>query len=264
MEDKKQGVSLGVVIILALIGLFMGAVLYMYFKDLSTNKLVRGFELNLKSIEVNNQDNNTSNNSGGDIETFVDKIFLGNGLTQEALPEFNNILEADKNWMFSMLYYDLVTNDSLKYTYTYEEVQEELNNIIGKNTYIQFPQEGTDKIMKKEDKYIVAPSGLIATSFEGYTISNIGILNGNYIVTINEYKYQISEDNSNYNFIDKTGNVIKSYSASDNTKENWNVIEEEMKDYVKDNQDKFARKDITIMKDTNKGNLNIVSVKVKE
>lgn len=264
MEEKKQGVSLGVVIILAVIGLFMGIVFYMYFKDLSANKLVRGFELNLKSIEVNNQDNNTSSNSNGDIETFIDKIFLGNGLTKEALPEFNNILEADKSWMFSMLYYDLVTNDSLKYTYTYEEVQEELNNIIGKNTSIQFPQEGTDKIMKKEDKYIVAPSGLIATSFEGYTISNIGISNGNYIVSINEFKYQISEDNANYNFIDKTGNVIKSYSVSDNTKEDWNVIEEEMKDYVRNNQDKFVKKDITIMKEKDTGNLNIVSVKVKE
>lgn len=264
MEEEKQGVSLGVVIILALIGLLMGAVLYMYFKDLSANKLVRGFELNLKSIEVNNQDNNTISNSNGDIETFVDKIFLGNGLAQEALPEFNNILEADKSWMYSILYYDLVTNDSLKYTYTYEEVQEELNNIIGKNTSIQFPQEGTDKIIKKEDKYIVAPSGLIATSFEGYTISNIGILNGNYIVTLNEFKYQISEDNINYNFIDKTGNIIKTYSVSDNTKEDWNVIKEEMKDYVKNNQDKFVKKDIIIMKEKDTGNLNIVSVKVKE
>lgn len=269
MENKKQGISLGVVILFALVALVMGIVAYKYFKDISTNKLVKGFEINLESIKENNKenkDNSISTNGKGSIETYLDKIFLGNGLYAEALPQFNSIEETNKDWLYSVLYYNLASNPSGKSTFTYEEIQTQLKGLVGNNTSMEFPQEGTDKIVKKsntENIYEVQKTEVESDSYQGYTISNISIIGGNYIAVINEFQYKLSEDKQSYIFVDKYGKAIKTYPSSYDNEEEWKNNLKEMKDYVTKNTDRFIQKEVTIGKDVQTGNVYVISVKVK-
>lgn len=266
MENKKQGISLGVVILFALVALVMGIVAYKYFKDISTNKLVRGFEINLESIKENNKDNSTTVTGKGSIETYLDKIFLGNGLYAEALPQFNSIEEVNKDWLYSVLYYNLVSNSLEKNTFTYEEIQTQLKGLVGGNTSIEFPQEGTDKIVKKsntENSYEVQKTEVKSDSYQGYKILNISILDGNYVAVIDEFQYKLSEDKQSYIFVDKYGKAIKTYPSSYDNEKEWENNLKEMKDYVTKNTDRFIQKEVTIGKDAQTGNVYVISVKVK-
>lgn len=266
MEKEKQGVSLGVVMILAVVGLFMGILAYLYFKDLSANKLVTGFELNLKSIKQNENIKNESDADKGNLEIFLDKIFVGNGIYQDAIPEFNDINSVNKDWIYSVIYNNFVEQGKLNKIVKYDEIQKELFSVVGNNSNLNFPEEGTSRIKRIEgqnNEYQILESQDKKESFQGYIISNVSFIEGKYIATINEFKYQLSEDGQTYIFTDKYGKAIKTYPSSYENSDDWSNNKNEMKDYVSKNIDRFTMKEVTIGKNNETGNMYIISVKVK-
>ena len=117
------------------------------------------------------------------VEEYISKIYMWKEVTEEALPEFNNINEAPDLWTW-----EVVKKNLEDYELTYEEIQQKATELFGKQFTKQFPKEGTEYIKYDEqtDKYITSGIGLDSLD-DCFLIKNINKNKNEYDVEIVEY-----------------------------------------------------------------------------
>lgn len=189
------------------------------------------------------------------VEEYISKIYMWKEVTEEALPEFNNINEAPDLWTW-----EVVKKNLEDYELTYEEIQQKATELFGKQFTKQFPKEGTEYIKYDEqtDKYITSGIGLDSLD-DCFLIKNINKNKNEYDVEIVEYL----EDYSNSAGVEDEDEVYDIYikNLNQDTIATIKSNEGETKaiETVKENIDKFTTKTIKLMKDTD-GNIYVKQV----
>ena len=189
------------------------------------------------------------------VEEYISKIYMWKEVTEEALPEFNNINEAPDLWTW-----EVVKKNLEDYELTYEEIQQKATELFGKQFTKQFPKEGTEYIQYDEqtDKYITSGIGLDSLD-DSFLIKNINKNKNEYYVEIVEYL----EDHSNSDGVEDEDEVYDIYikNLNQDTIATIKSNEGETKaiETVKENIDKFTTKTIKLIKDSD-GNIYVREV----
>ncbi len=189
------------------------------------------------------------------VEEYISKIYMWKEVTEEALPEFNNINEAPDLWTW-----EVVKKNLEDYELTYEEIQQKATELFGKQFAKQFPKEGTEYIQYDEqtDKYITSGIGLDSLD-DSFLIKNINKNKNEYDVEIVEYL----EDYSNSAGVEDEDEVYDIYikNLNQDTIATIKSNEGETKaiETVKENIDKFTTKTIKLIKDSD-GNIYVKQV----
>lgn len=189
------------------------------------------------------------------VEKYISKIYMWKEVTEEALPEFNNINEAPDLWTW-----EVVKKNLEDYELTYEEIQQKATELFGKQFTKQFPKEGTEYIQydEKTDKYITSGIGLDSLD-DCFLIKNINKNKNEYDVEIVEYL----EDYSNSAGVEDEDEVYDIYikNLNQDTIATIKSNEGETKaiETVKENIDKFTTKTIKLIKDSD-GNIYVKQV----
>lgn len=189
------------------------------------------------------------------VEEYISKIYMWKEVTEEALPEFNNINEAPDLWTW-----EVVKKNLEDYELTYEEIQQKATELFGKQFTKQFPKEGTEYIQYDEqtDKYITSGIGLDSLD-DSFLIKNINKNKNEYDVEIVEYL----EDYSNSAGVEDEDEVydiyIKNLNQDTITTIKSNEGETKSIETVKENIDKFTTKTIKLIKDSD-GNIYVKQV----
>lgn len=189
------------------------------------------------------------------VEEYISKIYMWKEVTEEALPEFNNINEAPDLWTW-----EVVKKNLEDYELTYEEIQQKATELFGKQFTKQFPKEGTEYIKYDEqtDKYITSGIGLDSLD-DCFLIKNINKNKNEYDVEIVEYLEDYSnsagveDEDEGYDIYIKNLNQDTIATIKSNEGETKAI------ETVKENIDKFTTKTIKLIKDSD-GNIYVKQV----
>lgn len=195
----------------------------------------------------NNESNNVSIEEIEQIEQKISSVYLWREITEEALPTFDNINNANDKWIW-----EVVKNNLENYEVTYEEIQEEAKIIFGENFNKELPHEGNSSFeYNKETNRYIATEVEFDQEEDSFLLDNINKTDDGYIVEIVEYLEDYSTED---NVIVKTtnneeiGRVVISES------------ETKIQEIVKNNKDRFTKKKIELKKE----NENLVIEKVEK
>lgn len=225
-----------IVIIFILFIIFIG--MYMYrLNKINTNK---NNEITIDEINK--------------IETYLQKIYMWREITGEALPTFENINDAPDVWVW-----ESVKKNLEEYEVSYEQLQNKVKELFGEDFQKEFPKEGYEYMEYNEetDKYYAIGSGL-DNQEDVFLLNNIQKQENGYVVQIVEYLEDYAEGsettNQEYNIQiknlkDETIGTVK------NTEDEVNIQQ-----IVKENIDKFTKKEIVLKIDANE-NIFVTSVK---
>ena len=189
------------------------------------------------------------------VEEYISKIYMWKEVTEEALPEFNNINEAPDLWTW-----EVVKKNLEDYELTYEEIQQKATELFGKQFTKQFPKEGTEYIQYDEqtDKYITSGIGLDSLD-DSFLIKNINKNKNEYDVEIVEYLEDYS-DSAGVEDEDEVYDIyIKNLNQDTIATIKSNEGETKAIETVKENIDKFTTKTIKLIKDSD-GNIYVKQV----
>ena len=189
------------------------------------------------------------------VEEYISKIYMWKEVTEEALPEFNNINEAPDLWTW-----EVVKKNLEDYELTYEEIQQKATELFGKQFTKQFPKEGTEYIKYDEqtDKYITSGIGLDSLD-DCFLIKNINKNKNEYDVEIVEYLEEyinsagVEDEDEVYDIYIKNLNQDTIATIKSNEGETKAI------ETVKENIDKFTTKTIKLIKDSD-GNIYVKQV----
>lgn len=173
--------------------------------------------------------NNITIGEINEIENYISKIYMWKEVTNESLPVFDNINNADDLWVW-----EVAKRNLEDYEVTYEQIEGQAKELFGESFQKEFPKEGTSSISYNEenDKYILSETDFDAIE-DDFLLSNIEKENDNYIVDIIEYLEDYSSDDTI---------IIKNTNEEEITKISSNDTEAKVKDIVKENIGKFTKK----------------------
>lgn len=223
-----------IVIILILLVIFIG----MYVN--------RKIEIDNKTVSVSEVE---------EIETYMQKIYMWREITEEALPMFDNINNANDIWIW-----EVVKKNLEEYELTYEMIQEKAKEIFGENFTKTFPKEGTEYLVYDEQKNVYNAIGMgLDQEDDCFLLSKIEKNKGQYNVEIIEYLVDYSEFGIDMENTEEKNIKIK--NLKDETIATIKSTEDEAKiiDLVKENTDKFTKKEIVLNKN-NENKIYISSV----
>lgn len=190
-----------------------------------------------------------------DIETYMQKIYMWREITEEALPIFDNINNANDIWIW-----EVVKKNLEEYELTYEKIQEKAKEIFGENFTKIFPKEGTEYLVYDEQKNVYNAIGMgLDQEDDCFLLNRIEKNKEQYNVEIIEYLVDYSE------FGIETENTeeknIKIKNLKEETIATIKSTEDESRiiDLVKENADKFTKKEIVLNKN-NENKIYISSV----
>lgn len=206
-----------IAIIIILVIIFVGMVVY-------------------KNVAINTS-NNISIQEISQIETYITKIYMWKEITGQALPNFEDINQAEDVWIW-----EVVKKNLEDYEFFYEEIQEKAKDLFGERLTKEFPKEGTEYIIydEKIDKYYAVGMGLDQLD-DLFLLNEIQKTPTGYEVEIIEYLEDYSQTlNEEDDFV-----IIRNTNEEEigrvNSKE-----EEKVKEMVKNHIDKLSRKKIVL------------------
>lgn len=171
-----------------------------------------------------------------DIDTYITKIYMWRAVTKEALPNFENIDEVQDVW-----YWRVVEKNLEEYELTYDLIQQKSKEIFG-DTKKEFPKEGTDYIKYSEETQKYYTTGIeLSLEEDCYLLNKIEKTKDGYEVEIVEYILDYSnEETENYTILLKNlqNDIIQEIEQ--------NMTQEDVKEIVKNNIDKFTKKTIVL------------------
>lgn len=206
---------IAIIIILAII--FVGMVVY-------------------KKVAINTS-NNISIQEISQIETYITKIYMWKEITGQALPNFEDINQAEDVWLW-----EVVKKNLEDYEFFYEEIQEKAKDLFGEKLTKEFPKEGTEYIIydEKMDKYYAVGMGLDQLD-DLFLLNEIQKTPTGYEVEIIEYLEDYSQTlNEEDDFV-----IIRNTNEEEIGRVN-STEEEKVKEMVKNNVDKLSRKKIVL------------------
>ena len=181
------------------------------------------------------------------IEEYITKIDGWKEVTKQALPEFEDINNVDKLWLW-----EIVKKNLDDYELTYEQINNKAEELFGKDFKNQFPKEGNDSIEYDEqtDKYYNLDIEL-DNKEDSFLLDKIERTKEGYIARIIEYE----EDYSNENSI-----IITNTNEEEIGRVSNNDNETKIQEIVKQNMDRFTKKEINLEKQEER--LIVKSVKI--
>lgn len=189
------------------------------------------------------------------IEKYISQIYMWEEVTKEALPEFENINEAEEQWLW-----EVVKRDLEEYELDYETIENRAKELYGENFEKELPKEGNSSYEYNEEagKYLATEINLDAQN-DSFLLLDIQKNKDEYIVEIAEYIVDYSEED-NIEVENLEGEVIqklstKKYQNEDESedKSDINNAEEELKikEIVKQNITRFSKKKIYLKQGEN-------------
>lgn len=173
------------------------------------------------------------------IESYIKKIYGWKEVTDDALPEFDDINNANEKWLWGILRENIDDSEI-----DYSKIENTTKEIYGKNFTKEYPKEGTEFIFydKEKEKYIVKETTLDAVN-DLFLINKIEKNKNIYDVEIAEYLVDYTNSDSGKIKIKNT-----------NEEEIYELTEEEATDgniqkVVKENMDRFTKKQIELEKE---------------
>ncbi len=199
---KKLFVIIGI-----LIAIFLGMVIY---KNITNDK-------NITVEEIEN------------IEKYISKIYTWKEVTNQSLPAFDNINNADDMWVW-----EAVKKNSEEYEMSYEQIQKKAEELFGQDFKKQFPKEGTSEFVYNQDiNMYIATEVDLDLKEDTFLLNTIEKKNNQYIIEVVEYLEDYSVE----------GNIIiKNIDEEEIDKVSNDKTEAEIKEIVKNNLDKFTKK----------------------
>lgn len=181
------------------------------------------------------------------IEEYIKKIYGWKEITDQALPEFDNINNANEKWIWGILRDNIDDNEI-----EYEKIEKTRKELFGNNFNKEYPKDGTDFISFDEQsgKYQVKQMNIDAIN-DTFLINKIEKNNNGYDVEIVEYLVDYTNSDTEKIKIKNT-----------NDEEIYELTEEEatdgnIKKVVKENMDRFTKKQVILEKSNE--NIYIVS-----
>lgn len=199
---KKLFVIIGI-----LIAIFLGMVIY---KNITNDK-------NITVEEIEN------------IEKYISKIYTWKEVTNQSLPAFDNINNADDMWVW-----EAVKKNSEEYEMSYEQIQKKAEELFGQDFKKKFPKEGTSEFVYNQDiNMYIATEVDLDLKEDTFLLNTIEKKNNQYIIEVVEYLEDYSVE----------GNIIiKNIDEEEIDKVSNDKTEAEIKEIVKNNLDKFTKK----------------------
>ncbi len=224
-----------IIIIIILLLIFVGMYIY------RQNRIVSNRSSEVSVDEINQ------------IETYLQKIYMWREITGDALPVFDNINNAPDVWLW-----EVVKKNLEEYELSYEQLQDKTKEIFGEDLQKEFPREGYEYMEYNEetDTYYAVGSGL-DNQEDVFLLDKIQKQDKGYTVQIVEYLEDYSEG---YETTDTDYNIqIKNLNDETIGEVNSTESETNIQQFVKDNIDRFTKKEVNLKTDEN-GNLYITSV----
>lgn len=204
-----------IVTIIILLIIFVGMIIYRNMAISSSN------QVSVQEIEQ--------------IETYITKIYMWREVTNEALPTFENINEANDMWTW-----EAVKKNLEDYELSYDQIQEKAKELFGTDFTKEFPREGTENFTYDEQtgKYYATGMGLDQEE-DCFLLNQINPTDTGYEVEIVEYLEDYSQESQI---------IIKNLNDEEIGKVEENQ-ESSSQDIVKNNLDKFTKKIVTLKKE---------------
>ena len=188
------------------------------------------------------------------IETYLQKIYMWREITGEALPTFENVNDAPNIWVW-----EVVKKNLEEYELSAQQLQDKAKEIFGQDFQKEFPKSGYEYMAyNQETNTYYAIGSALDNEEDVFLLDKIERQEEGYIVQIVEYLEDYSEGyettSSEYNIQiknlnDETIGTVKSTEPETNIQQ-----------FVKDNMDKFTKKEVTLKTDES-GNVYVKSVK---
>ena len=180
-----------------------------------------------------------------EIEQYIQKVYMWEEITGEALPKFDNINNAPDLWVW-----EVVKKNLEEFELDYNQIQDKAKEIFGDNFEKNFPKDGSEYIYCDENsgKYIATGIGL-DTQDDLFLIKQIKKYKNKYQVEIVEYleDYEnamgVEDENEEYDIYIK--NLKQETIATIKSSES----ESKRIELVKQNINNFTTKTINLIKD---------------
>ncbi|MBR0491004.1 MAG: hypothetical protein IJJ82_03035 [Clostridia bacterium] len=185
------------------------------------------------------------------IENYIKKIYGWKEVSNEALPEFDNINNADEKWLWGTLRENI--DD---YEFDYEKIESTAKEIFGENFNKEYPKAGTEFISFDEQngKYQIKGINIDAIS-DLFLINKIEKNKDGYVVEIVEYLVDYTNsETGKIRIINTKDEEVYELTEEDATEGN-------IKKVVKENMDKFTKKIVKLEKDNDKIFIKSVNLK---
>lgn len=171
------------------------------------------------------------------IETYITKIYMWKEITTQALPCFEEINQADDRWVW-----EVVKKNIEEYELTYEQIQAKARELFGEKFTKEFPKEGTEYLTYDEstNQYYATGMGLDQQE-DMFLLNTIHIIPNGYEVEIIEYLEDYSQTSTGGDSTIMIRNI-----KEEEIGEVSNTEEEDAKEIVKNNSDKFSKKKIVL------------------
>ena len=113
-----------IVIIIILAIIFIGMIVY-------KNVAIKANSISMQEIEK--------------IESYINQIYMWKEVTEEAMPVFEDINQANERWIWEVVKKNIEEDEP-----SYEQIQEKAKELFGQEFTKEFPKEGTDYLTYNE------------------------------------------------------------------------------------------------------------------
>lgn len=212
-----------IVIIIILVIIFVGMVVY-------KNVMVKNSNINIQEIER--------------IENYINQIYMWKEITGEAIPDFENINQANERWIWEVVKKNIEEDEP-----SYKQIQEKAKELFGQAFTKEFPKEGTEYLTYNEQtsQYEAVPVELDQQG-DLFLLNTIKKTKTGYEVEIVEYL----EDYSPMLKEEAEEFVIIRNLQEEEIGRISGSIEEEETELVKRNIDKFSKKKLNLKTENEK------------
>ena len=208
-----------IIIIVVLAGVLISMIIY--------KNMAVGSKNNVNIQEIKN------------IEENIEKIYLWKEVTNEALPTFDNINDADDLWCW-----EVVKKNIEKFEVGFEEIENTSKEIFGQDFNKQFPKEGNNTFEYNEENNKYIPNEITLDQLEdNFIINDIKKIKEEYEVEIIEYLEDYSKDEKI---------IIRNLQNEEIGQVNSNESETKIHETVKENGSRFSKKRIHFKNEENK------------
>ena len=172
------------------------------------------------------------------IEEYIGKIYMWKEVTNEALPSFDNINDANETWIW-----EVVKKNLEEYEVDYNTIENKAKEIFGENFTKEFPKEGNQSFEYNEGtkKYIATEVNLDMQE-DSFLLNTIEKENGKYKVQIVEYLEDYGEEESI---------IIRNLQGEEIGRIANSESETKAQEIIKKNIDRFTKKNIILKNEEN-------------
>ncbi|MFR1441927.1 MAG: hypothetical protein ACLURX_05235 [Clostridia bacterium] len=171
------------------------------------------------------------------VENYMEKIYGWSEITNQALPEFDNLNEANTKWLWGIVRKNIEEEEI-----TYETINEKVKELYGEELNIKYPKEGMEFIKYNEETNDYIPSEIeLDANDDRFYINKITKIKNGYTAEIVEYLVDYTDfDNNNIYLKNLNGEIVEKLTGEE--------TKQEVTQKVKEKIDKFTKKKATLKK----------------